>query len=179
MYGGSWLGVLSKCLKTWLIVKPDFHDIAFSTFNSSSVNIRTEGRCYLGSAIGSPAFLSVYAHGMVSEWVSQLELLVSIARSHPHSAYSAFTRGLISKWTYFFRTTLSVEDHVAPLEDCIRHKFLPTLTGQTLVNENVRTVLSLPARLGDLGIIKTLLTAVSQYKSSLFTTSPLVSRLLH
>ena len=105
--------------------------------------------------------------------------LVSIARSHPHAAYSAFTRGLISKWAYFFKTTPSVEDHVAPVEDCIRHKFLPTLTGQTSVNENVRTVLSLPARLGGLGIIKPLLTAVSQYKSSLFTTSPLVSRLLH
>ena len=57
---GPGYGYFPNASKSWLIVKPDFHDIAFSTFNSASVNITTEGCRYLGSAIGSPAFLLVY-----------------------------------------------------------------------------------------------------------------------
>ena len=99
---GPAYGYFSNPSKSWLIVKPDFHDTASSIFSSTNVNITTEGRRYLGSAIGSPAFISSFTREMISEWVSQLELLISVVRSHPHAAYSAFVRGLNSKWTCFF-----------------------------------------------------------------------------
>ena len=179
MSEGSWLRLFSYASKSWLIVKPAFWDLASSTFALTDVNITTEGHCYLDSAIGSPAFVSNFIHEKVSEWVSQLELLTSIAQSHPHAAYSAFVRGLFSKWIYFLRTTPNMEDYLAPLESCLCHQFLPTLTDQSAFNGNLRSIMSLPTWLGGLGIVNPFSTAKFQYKSSLFTTSPLVSMLLH
>ena len=185
---GWWDGLCLKGLgyryfpnasKSWLIVKPAFWDLASSTFAVTDVNITTEGHRYLGSAIGSPAFVSNFIFEKVSEWVSQLDLLTSIAQSHPHAAYSAFVRGLFSKWTYFLRTTPNMEDYLAPLESCLCHQFLPNLTGQSAFNGNLRSIMSLPTWLGGLGIVNPFSTAKFQYKSSLFTTSPLVSLLLH
>ena len=125
MSEGSWLQVFRNASKSWLIVKPGFWDLASSTFAVADVIITTEGHRYLDSAIGSPAFISSFIHEKVSECVSQLELLTSIAQSRPHAAHSAFVRGLFSKWTYFLRTTPNMEDYLAPLESCLCHQFMP------------------------------------------------------
>ena len=132
---GPGYGYFPNASKSELIVKPAFWDLASSTFAVMDVNITTEEHRYLDSAIGSPASVSNFIHEKPSEWVSQLELLTSIAQSHPHAAYSASVGGLFSKWTYFLRTKPNMEDYLAPLESCLCHQFLPTLTGQSLLTE--------------------------------------------
>ena len=102
----------------------------------------------------------------------------SIAQSQPHAAFSAFTHGLSSKWTYFLRTIPNVKNYLQPLEDTIRYQLLPTLTGQCAFNDELRTLISLPSRLGGLGILNPLSTADSQFNSSLFITGPLVSSII-
>ena len=126
----------------------------------------------MGSAIGSPQFVSDFAQDKVSEWVGQLKRLSLIAQSQPHAAYSALTHGLFK---CIFRTTPHMED-LGPLEDCLRHKVLPSLTGQITFNEEMRLLVSLPARLGGLGIMSV---AHYQYVSSLYITDPLVSSIIH
>ncbi len=83
----------------------------------------------------------------MTEWVNEVDRLSSIAVTQPHAAYAAFTHGLKHKWTYLIRT---IPDLLQPLEDVIRHKFLPSLTGQSAIN---RELMALPIRHGGLGII--------------------------
>ena len=85
---------------------------------------------------------------------------------------------LSSKWTYFLRTIPNVKNYLQPLEDTIWYQLLPTLTGQCAFNDELRTLISLPSRLGGLGILNPLSTADSQFNSSLFITGPLVSSII-
>ena len=47
-------------------------------------------------------------------WKGELEALSEIANSQSHSAYTVFTKGYKSKFTYFMRTIESFEDYVKP-----------------------------------------------------------------
>ena len=60
--------------------------------------ITSNGRPYLGSAIGTNEFVTSFAKNKIAEWTTELETLTSIAHSHPHAAYSAFIHGLSNKW---------------------------------------------------------------------------------
>ena len=50
------------------------------------------------------------------------------------------------------RTIPGVEDLFQPLEQVIRHQFLPALTGRLALSDTERELIALPARLGGLGI---------------------------
>ena len=60
----------------------------------------------------------------------ELEALSEIARSQPHAAYTVFTKGYKSKFTYFMRTIESFEDYVDSIQEAIDDLLLPTLFGQ-------------------------------------------------
>ena len=55
----------------------------------------------------------------------------------------------------------------------VRHlmKFLPTLTEQSALNDVMRSLLSLPACLGGMGVLNPVLEAHAQYKASLYITT--------
>ena len=57
----------------------------------------------------------------------ELEALSEIARSQPHAAYTVFTKGYKSKFTYFIRTIESFEDYVDPIQEAIDDLLLSTL----------------------------------------------------
>ena len=50
------------------------------------------------------------------------------------------------------RIVLSLGELLKPLEDVIRFRFLPAITGGHLCSDNERILLSLPAKLGGLAI---------------------------
>ena len=80
---------------------------------------------------------------------------------------------------YLFCTTPDLPSYVEPLEDCLRLCLIPTLTGQTSVSNTIRSLLSLPARLGGLGIFDPTFMAESQYHNSvyMYILTPLISSL--
>ena len=82
-----------------------------------------------------------------------------------------------NKWVYMFRTTPDLTSYVEPLEDCLRLRLIPTLTGQSSVSNTIRSLLSLPARLGGLGIFDPTCMAESQYQNSIYILTPLISSL--
>ncbi len=84
---------------------------------------------------------------------SGLRICNHFAESQPHALHSAFTHGLTSKWTHLFRTTPDISQFIQPLEDAIREKLIPELTGRPPPNDNVRNLLALPARLGGIALI--------------------------
>ena len=74
----------------------------------------------------------------------ELEALSEIARSQPHAAYTVFTKGYKSKFTYFMRTIESFEDYVdpaasrsitAPQVDSITTQSMFMVAGENFIEE--------------------------------------------
>ena len=88
---------------------------------------------------------------------------------------SRFQPSLVGSWKYLMRTVPNITGLLQPLEDVIRHWFLPSLTGRINFSDNQRELLALPARLGGLGIINPTSCSQHQFNSSSMMSDPLVS----
>ena len=78
--------------------------------------------------------------------------MAKIAQSQPHAAYSAFTKGLASRWVYVSRTVPDIDTYLQPLEDVIRCVLIPALIGRAPPNDFERDLFALPPRWGGLGL---------------------------
>jgi len=67
-------------------------------------------------------------------------LLSKYAQDDPQAAYSAFTKGLRSRWTNLQRTVPDMSELFKPLENAIRDQLIPALIGQE-VSEAERQIL--------------------------------------
>ena len=146
---GPEYGYFPNSSKTWLIVKEEHLGEAKQLFHETGVKISHGGKSHLGSAIGSRPFVESFVEEKVSKWKKELEHLSDIAMTQPQAAYTAFTHGMKSKRTYLARTTPNIEHPLAPLEEVIRGKFLPAITGQSVFDDNLRNLI----RLGGLGLV--------------------------
>ena len=150
----------------------------YAPFAGTGVNITTEGKRYLGAALGTEAFVSAYVKEKVKEWISKIKHLSQIAKTQPHAAYSALTHGLSSEWTFLFRTILNITDLLEPLEQAIRSSFIPSITGKPEINNAERELLALPTRLGGLGLTNPMEVCNHDFKGSENVTAPLVKLIL-
>ena len=99
-----------------------------------------------------------------------MAILSEIVLTQPESAYACFVRGYQHKLTYSLRTIPGIEKHLSSLEESIRTYFIPAITGGHNVNDKERRLLSLPPRLGGLGIkIFTEVTPIEFENSNHFT----------
>ena len=149
---GPLYGYFPKSSKFYLVIKEEYLENATETFRESEVKIATEVKKHLGAAIGSKDFKVSYVKSLVVNWIEQLNLLSKIAKSEPQSAYSAFVGGFKGKLPYYMRTIPCIKDYLMPLEEVIRFKFIPSVTGGHICSNDERVLLSLPARFGGLGI---------------------------
>ena len=117
---GPPFGYFPSAKKTWLAVKSQYLELARSLFADCRVNVTADGRPYLGAAVGSPSYVGSYVSSKVDSWVAELKLLASSAVTQLHTAFSAFSRGLISKWLFIARTVSITGRLFQPLKDCIR-----------------------------------------------------------
>ena len=116
------------------------------------MNVTSEGRPYLGAAIGTSTFVEKHVSSKVNEWSSSVNTLSDIAKSQPQAAFSALTHGLLNKWTYLSRVLPNIGHLLLPLDDALRTKLLPTVTGRPAHNDLECDLFALPARQGGLGI---------------------------
>ena len=116
--------------KTWLVTKEGCHTFGISIFAGTGVNITSEGRPYLGVAVGSAQYIENYMKSKVSSWQSSVCNLAIVATTQPHAAYSALTHGLSSKWTYLCRTVPNISHLLRPLDDALQTNLIPALTGR-------------------------------------------------
>ena len=171
-------GYFPNAVKTWVIAKEDKHEEASELFEGTGVNITTSGKRYLGGAVGKETFVNNYIMNKITEWAKEVNRLALFAKTQPHAAFAAFTKGLIGRWVYLIRVTQISESLLQPLEDEIRHSLLPTLTGQAPVNGQVRRLCALPARHGGLGIVNPTTLPAKQHQTSRKITQPLVTQIL-
>ena len=149
---GPKFGYFPKASKSWLVVKEEKLQLAEELFRGTEINITTEGRKYLGGYVGTEEGCRKYFKELCDEWCSQLEELSKIARTEPQAAYSAFTAGFKHKLTYFLRTIPNLTELLKPIDEIINDKFLPAITEHQNITEPDRKLLSLPVKLGGLGI---------------------------
>ena len=173
-------GYYPNANKTWLIVKDSIHEEAKSMFKSTGVSITVEGKRHLleQQLAQTSSFVKSYVERKISGWILELERLSSIALTQPHAAYAAFIHDLMSKWTYLSRTIPGIGDMLEPLENTIRQRFLPSLTGQNAFNNVTSDLMTLPVRLGGLGIVDPCSQSAMNISASEKITAPLVTLIL-
>ena len=89
---------------------------------------------------------------MVNQWSEELTLLSEIAITQPQSAYACFVGGYQHRFSYIIRTIPNMKDYLQPIEDIIRHQFIPAITDGKVVNDLERNLLSLPPNMGGFGL---------------------------
>ena len=171
---GPHFGYHPKASKTWLIVKEDKYEAACKLFKNTGINITKEGHRHLGAAVGTDEFKCKYVSAKVSGWVDDVFQLTEIAKEEPQACYSAFTKGLCRRWTYIQRTISDISTLFQPLEDAIRHSFIPSLIGRE-ISDIERRLIALPTRFGGLGIANPVETADIEYITSTFITDGLTN----
>jgi len=172
----------SECI---LLAKPDRVDHARMVFKGSGIDIKTEGTKdtgveiittgtrHLGAAVGTDDFKHSYIKKKVDAWIQCVQTLATIANSEPHAAYSAYTHCLQTQWGFLCRSMPGVPALFQPLEDAIRTTFIPALLRRE-VNDRERDLLSLPARMGGMGILKPIDDCLVSHNNSVFVSEPLV-----
>ena len=114
----------------------------------------------------------------VGQWCAEVDKRAVIAVIQPHAAYAAMTHGLTSKWIHISRTVSNIGPLLHPLEERIRTKLIPALTGRSPPNDIERKLLALPSRLGGIGLVDPTETSAMEYSSSLRVAAPLIHLIL-
>ena len=162
-----------KPSKTVLIVK----DMVCLTeakkiFDGTGIKIATNGERHLGAVLGTKMFREAYVTNKVNKWIKDIEELSEIAKEEPQAALAAFNKALCRRWTFIQRTMFNISHLFAPLENTIRNKFIPAVIGRH-ISDIEREILSLPVRLGGLGIEDPTVSADREVKGSLKVTESL------
>ena len=134
---------------------------------------------HLEAAIGTESYINSYVKQKVEQWSVELERLALVATTQPHSAFAAFTHGFTSKWTHLARTIPNISHFLQPLEDIISTRLIPALSGRQAPNNLERNLLSLPARLGGIGLTNPTEVSTSEFAASQDITQPLSDLIAH
>lgn len=147
-------------------------------FKETNIQITCTGERHLEAVIGSETFRKEYVEDIVAKWVKEITLLSEIAVIEPQAAYTCYVSGYQHRFTYYLRTIPEISSLLRLVESVIRHQLLPAITGGHIVNDVERELMSLPPRLGGLGI--KILENVSdiEYENSRKMTTELVNILL-
>lgn len=174
------VGVLySYYPKIHILTKTEHVQSVKDAFKNTDITISTDGKGYLGGAIGSTSFIKLIMKSKIKSWVEEIKTL---SRSQPHAAYTAFAHVLYSKWNYVLRV-IDLEGHslselLQPLETTIMSTFFPALTGQSPPGEVVHKLQSLPAHLGGLSLVNPIDASIEQHHMSKLISAPLVNRVI-
>ena len=175
---GPKYGYYPKPSKTILIVKdPSNLQRAHEIFDQTGVKITTSGERHLGAVIGSPEFRDEYVSNKVAKWIQDVEQLAKIAEDEPQLAYSAYTKALSMRWCFLQRTVPDTKTFFGPLEEAIREKLIPAIIGKNITDVE-RKIISLPVRLGGLGIQNPCETADIEFRNSTLVTRNLTELII-
>ena len=137
-------------MKSYLLVKSNHLEEAKSVFGDHQINITNEGRNYLRSPIGTSDYVEDSCRSKVAEWIGEIKILSEIVKSQPQAALSLLMKGVASKWLHLLRTVDDVAHLLQPLEQAIRQKLLPYITGRSQLSNQECRLFALPPGMEDL-----------------------------
>ena len=153
---GPEFGYFPEPAKSWLTTKPETQAFGKELFKDTKVKMTNSGKRLLGSVIGTFTFKKQYVDEIVSQWISEIEVLSQIAKVEPQAAYCCFTTGFKQKVTYLMRTTPNINKQLRRLDDAINNKLIPSFTENKRCGNDERLLLSLPTKLSQTLNFKTL-----------------------
>ena len=159
-------------------MQPEKVELAKQIFKDTKINITSDGQRHLGAAINSVGFRDIFVKEKDNDWVFQLIMLSNVATFYPQAAYCAFTAGFRHKFNYILRTIPDLSKHLQPVEDVIRHKFIPALCEGRSCSDDERLLLSLPVKLGGLGIPYLTRIAALEYDASRSIIEPIAKKII-
>ena len=174
---GPLYGYFTNATKSVLLVNPQHEAEARKLFSDTEVQIRTDGFRHLGAVLGTEEFCKTYVSTKVQKWSHEISVLSQYALSHPQAAYTAFCNGVKHEWSFVARTIPATGPLFEPIEDAVRLQLIPALTGRCPPGDQTRAVLSLPCRLGGLGLINPT-HLEDQFRQSSIINQPLVDKIL-
>ena len=167
---GPSYGYFVNAVKTWFI-KEEIHTEALNKFQDTQIHITKEGKPHLVAALGTTSYITEFVKAKIKNWL----LVDSIVNAKPHAAFSALTHSLASRWVYVARTISNIGHLLQPLEELLRTKFIPSLTGRAALE---RELLALPACLGGLGLLNPSHLSTIEYSASMKVTQPLIDLII-
>ena len=175
-FNGPCFGYYPKPSKTWLIVKPEHEQKAREIFHD--VNITTIGHRYLGSYIGTEKGVKEFIEKETEAWCADLRSLARIAGSEPQLAYCAYLYGVSKKWLYVMRTTPNIGHLFKTLDHVIQEEFIPSIIGKSFIDDDVKEILSLPARFGGMSMGNVAEYSNREYQNSVEMTAQLAQSII-
>ena len=175
---GPKFGYYPEASKTWLIVKNDLYDIANTTFKSTKINVTSNGKRHLGAVIGSRSYKEDYMNEKIDQWIKEVKLLSEIAKIEPQCALSCFISGYKHKLNCYMRTVPNISNLLRHIDDVITKEFIPAITRGVKCSEIERKLLSLPPKLGGLGIPIFSETFDFEYSNSKMVTKQLCEKII-
>ena len=142
------------------------------------INITSEGRPYLGAALGTQEYVRAYVSEKVRKWIDELNTLSTIAATQLHAAFAAFVHGFVHKFRFICRVCPDTKHLLQSLEESIRSRFIPAITGRDPLNNLIRDLLALPTHLGGMGLVSPTTLASAEYNASLCVAEPLKNAIL-
>ena len=139
--------------KTWLVVSESLKDVVTGVIEGTSVHAGDHTR--VEAPWSSILFLPLCGAVCVTtgqKWTAELEQLSIIAHSHPQAAYCVYSYGLKGR-LYLAWTVPNISNLLQSLENTLRQRFIPDLTGRPAPSDTERELLALPARFGSLIIV--------------------------
>ena len=176
---GPKFGYYPEATKSWLIVKENNYEHAKAAFKSTKIKITSTGQRHLGAVIGSTTYKEDYMNEKINKWIKEIQLLSEIGKIEPQCALSCFTSGYKHKLNYCMRTIPNVAKLLKRLDDVITKEFLPAITGGIKCSSNERKLLSLPPKLGGLGIPIFSEIADFEYSNSRLITETLTMKVIY
>ena len=161
---GSNYGYYLQPTKSWLIVKENILEEPVQVFGGTNIQISTEGKRYLGAVIGMEENKKKHINDKICECTKEINMLTDIATTHLQAAYTACDTSYQHKLTYLLQTIPNIKDQLKRIDEVVRHKLIPAIIGGRIINDSEREMLSLPTRLGCLGLTIFTETAENEYK---------------
>ena len=140
----------SKCV---LVCKPEHTEKAKKIFEGTNIEI-VEGHRILGSTIGTEDSMKAFIDEQVSLHQSQIDKLSDIAKTNPQNVYACYTKGVQAKLSFLNRTTPKMNDAMKEVEKTVQQNLLPKMTKLDSIDDETRTLFSLPLKMGGLNIVK-------------------------
>ena len=141
--------------------------------------VTQEGKRYLGATLGTRTFTENFVSEKYSNGQKRLKCSLPSQLVNLIPPLCCYTHELSSKWTFLCRMIPIISELFRPLEEAIRYKFIPALTGQSAFNDVERILLALPSHVGGLGIINPVTSSDLQHLTSKNISAPLTSLILH
>ena len=120
----------------------------------------------LGGFIGNAEGANDYVNDLVTNWIHQIKMLSTIAKSEPHAAYAGFVTGFQHKLNYFMRVIPNLCNLLTLLDEVLDTEFIPALTDGHICSKEERLLLSLPSKQGGLALPIFSVRAKSEYENS-------------